>query len=343
MLFYHEKRKKKSKSLLERYYHDTIKKKVEGNMNELELEREINEYGKYLATLILKDYQESLGKEKELYVYQLTLMDFITLDKSKKQEYALFLSLPSNQMSYDLAITDLKNKLPYQLFSLFIDPDKKDEEKSELEKLMIEDLTVGLREIYAKRFCEKHHIPHFFHQKKLSTNIALDLLNHNFAEIDEDKMVFQTNYIYMKQMYSISTHGRNLVHDYDMTYLTPRKLEELKGFLQKYFSVDTYYPLYEQSNSLEFVVSHLTTEILNHYDEEQASKILEEFSRLFVKEKEVTRQKKKNSSGHLSGIIIPSSCFLLALIFFLTGYFSNFFFLGTVLLGTGILFFWLKR
>ncbi len=178
-------------------------------MNREELEQKINEYAKKISLHIIKEYRNNLGIQNVLLLDKVGTELKVTFTPSQKD--TLYVPLPKETNSSDIAFEILKRQIPYLLFSLVIDIQKNlSVSKEDYECMMT--LESGLRKIYTTHFCNVYH--YVEDSPNIDISIAEVLLNMEADGIDKNNMVFQTNYDYMKQMYFISTK-KNLLHTYE--------------------------------------------------------------------------------------------------------------------------------
>lgn len=194
-------------------------------MNREELEQKINEYAKKVSLHIIKEYRNNLGIQNVLLLDRVGTDLKVTFTPYQKDK--LYVALPEETNSSDIAFEILKRQVPYLLFSLVIDI-KKNLSISKEDYECMTSLENGLRKIYTTRFCNEYH--YVEDSPNIDTRIAKILLNMDADGIDKNNMVFQTNYDYMKQMYFISTK-KNLLHTYDK--LKGPKQENINRVIEK--------------------------------------------------------------------------------------------------------------
>ncbi len=252
------------------------------------LEKEINRYIQSVSLDILKDYKKSLGDANIFLLTQIVNNKFATFSKDS----AIPLSIPKNITSYEIAFNDLKSKIPRQLFSLFIQPKKKEFEM--IDEEFAKDLTEGLISIYVKDFCSRHHYIMEKKESKESESIANVLLSMRENGVNKDAMVFQTSYSYMLQIYSI-TEKKNLIDLYHETYLSQKKLRKMKQILNAYFQEENLYKYYSIHNTTSFIQKDLKEQMENKYSKEEQNRIFKELNPIFaVKQVEELKTTKKN-------------------------------------------------
>ncbi len=274
-----------------------------------EVEQAINHYLNFLARDILKEYKVSLGPSNISLITRMIQEDnFISLQEEK----SIWIFTVKTD-SKDLAIEEIKRKIPKKIFGLLINPNFINKNLEGREKEFVEDLTEGLQNIYIKSFCEKYHYVYELPIEKESTSIVYSLLAVNSEEINKDAMVFQTDFEYMMQMYHLLT-GRNLKTLYENTYFTEKEIEKIKPFLKQYFTQDLdYYKIHNQKKKMRQEL--LDTISKNEFSLEEVNEAINQMS-FCISEEEIQKRvkKKKSTNGYLEGGFILFFCTLMGIL-----------------------------
>jgi len=301
-----------------------------------EYQRILNDTAKNMSKFILMDYREFFGTDDDLFLYQFSTLEnpivkFVDMKKNSKIVFSEFQEnnfpiIVCNPMHPSLTGLTIEDKvkiflkyIPFELFSYVINSTKLFGTVTDEVKEFGSFLNLGFIEIFTEEFCNRHQIEYIsqYFPNKVFSSIVLDGIS---DDIDKKKMVFQNNFLYMLDLYQMST-GKNLFKKYNEEILKDRDVVSLEIFISKYIKQEEQELLKNKiwnDRNYANTVNLLSSYLIKEYKGVELQRSMEELSTLFPNysielSRDMTLERKKENGFLVTGVIV-ASCVLFGIL-----------------------------